>query len=166
MIKRFGATLLTLILVASGVGQPVDTLPSFSLHTLEGSTVKSQDFKNSIVVLDFWATWCEPCLGEIASFNRFQAKYGARGVKVIGIAVQSGWSKDIKRFATKHNMRFTILVGTDDTVADFDVISFPTTFLIAPGWRTHKKYVGVYDGKEAEIERDIQALLGSKQDLN
>jgi peroxiredoxin len=105
----------------------------------------------------------EPCVAEIPSLNQLQAKYGAQGVKVIGLAVQSGWPKDIKRFVSKHKMQYTILVGTDDTVADFDVISFPTTFLIAPGWRVYKKYTGAYKGKDAAIERDIEALLIRKQ---
>jgi len=56
-------------------------------------------------------------------------------------------------------MRYTILAGNDNTVSDFGVINFPTTFLIAPGWKVYKKYSGAYDGKSAEIERDIDALL-------
>ena len=137
--------------------------PRFSLRTLDGQTVRTEELKDSIIVLDFWATWCEPCVGEMASFNSLQERYGAHGVKVIGLAAQSGWPKDIRRFVHKHNMRFTILVGTDDTVADFDVISFPTTFVIAPGWRIHKKYAGAYEGKDAEIRRAIETLLSPRQ---
>jgi cytochrome c biogenesis protein CcmG, thiol:disulfide interchange protein DsbE len=137
--------------------------PAFTLSNLKGRRNKSASLRESIVVLDFWATWCEPCVREIPSFNHLQEKYGAQGVKVIGLAVQSGWPKDIKRFVVKNKMHYTILVGNDDTVADFDVISFPTTFIIVPGWRVYKKYTGAYEGKDAAIERDIKALLSPKQ---
>ncbi len=95
-------------------------------------------------------------------FNKLQQKYAPRGVKVLGVAVQSGWPRDIKRFATRHKMGYTILAGNDDTVADFDVIAFPTTYLIAPGWKVYKKYSGTYSDKGAELERDIESLLKQK----
>ncbi len=136
--------------------------PAFILPDLKGRQNKSFDFQGSIVVLDFWATWCEPCIGEVPMFNKLQQKYAPRGVKVLGVAVQSGWPRDIKRFATRHKMGYTILAGNDDTVADFDVIAFPTTYLIAPGWKVYKKYSGTYSDKGAELERDIESLLKQK----
>jgi len=136
--------------------------PDFTLPGLKGQRIKSGDLKGNVVVLDFWATWCGPCIGEIPVFNSLQRKYGARGVKVIGLAVQSGWTRDIKRFVAKHKMQYTILAGNDDTVADFDVINFPTTYLIGPGWKIYRKYSGAYEGKGAEIERDIETLLKAK----
>ena len=139
------------------------TAPAFALPDLQNRRHKAADLGNNIVVLDFWATWCAPCIEEIPLFNQLQAKYNAQGIKVIGLAVQSGWPKDIKRFVDRHKMSYTILAGTDDTVADFDVISLPTTFLIAPGWRVHKVYTGAYEGKAAEIERDVKELLKQKQ---
>ena len=159
MIRQFATLVVILFLAVSTAGQASDKLPDLSLPTLQGIRVKSSHLKDNIVVLDFWATWCAPCVGEIPSFNSLQEKYTSRGVKVIGLAAQSGWSSDIKRFVTKHHMRYAILVGNDDTVADFGVINFPTTYVIAPGWKLYKKYSGSYDGKAADIERDIEELL-------
>src|SRR5712691_2557477 len=63
--------------------------PAFSLPDLRGKKTESSALQNSVVVLDFWATWCVPCVGEIPAFNQLQEKYSRQGVKVIGLAVQS-----------------------------------------------------------------------------
>jgi thiol-disulfide isomerase/thioredoxin len=105
------------LLSIATAAQDAAPLPEFSLLTLKGQAVTSQELKDSIVVLDFWATWCEGCITEIPAFNRLEKKYSPRGVKVIGMAVQSGWAKDIRRFAKLYKMRYTLLVGNDDIVS-------------------------------------------------
>lgn len=147
------------LLFCSVVAQEPKPLVEFSLPQLDGQVLRSQDLKDKIVVLDFWATWCEGCITEIPAFNRLQEKYSSRGVKVIGMAVQSGWATDIQKFQKQYKMRYTILVGNDDTVSDYGVISFPATYVIAPGWKLHKKYLGVSATKAEDIQRDIDALL-------
>src|SRR6266852_3251251 len=156
------ALILICLLFACAVGQQSDPLAEFSLPKLDGQMLHSQELKDNIVVLDFWATWCENCVGEIPAFNRLQEKYSTHGVKVIGMAVQSGWASDIQKFAVQYKMRYTILVGNDDTVTDFNIISFPATYVIGPGWKLYKKYSGSPANKSADIERDIEALLKAK----
>ena len=153
------AFVLVGLLVVTAIGQDAKPLAEFSLPKLDGQTLRSEELKDNIVILDFWATWCEGCITEIPAFNRLEQKYGPRGVKVIGLAVQSGWAKDIQRFAKQYKVQYPILVGNDDTVSDYGVISFPATYVIAPGWKLHKKYLGVSATKAADIERDIEALL-------
>ena len=156
------ALILICILFVGAAAQQPDPLPEFSLRTLKGQAVTSQELKDSIVVLDFWATWCENCISEIPEFNKLEKEYSARGVKVIGLAVQSGWASDIQKFTRQYNMRYTVMVGNDDTVSDFGVISFPNTYVITPGWKLYKKYSGVSETKAADIRRDIETLLKAK----
>lgn len=160
------AFLLICLLSLGVAAQQPDPLPEFSLPALKGPTLRSQDLKDSIVVLDFWATWCEACITEIPEFNRLEEKYGPQGVKVVGMAVQSGWATDIQKFAKRFKMKYTIVVGNDDTVSEFGVISFPATYVIAPGWKLHKKYLGVSETKAADIQRDIETLLAAKRSLD
>jgi thiol-disulfide isomerase/thioredoxin len=121
------ALILICLLFVSAARQQPASLAEFSLPKLDGQSLRSQELKDNIVVLDFWATWCENCVSEIPAFNKLQKEYSSRGVKVISLAVQSGWASDILKFAKQYNMRYTILVGNDDTVSDFAVISFPNT---------------------------------------
>jgi thiol-disulfide isomerase/thioredoxin len=161
-ILAMRALILVCLLFARAVGQQSAPLAEFSLPKLVGQKLGSRELKDNIVVLDFWATWCENCVSEIPAFNKLEKEYGSRGVKVIGLAVQSGWASDIQKFAKQYNMRYTILVGNDDTVSDFGIISFPATYVIGPGWKFYKKYSGSPDNKSADIERDIETLLKAK----
>jgi peroxiredoxin len=154
--------ILVCILFAGAAGQQPNSVPQFSLPQLDGRTLRSDELKENIVVLDFWATWCENCVSEIPEFNKLEKEYSSRGLKVIGLAVQSGWASDIQKFVKQYNMRYTILVGNDDTVSDFGVISFPNTYVIGRGWKLYKKYSGVSDTKAADIRRDIETLLKAK----
>src|SRR5713226_9006478 len=116
------ALILICFLFVSSAGQQPAPLAEFSLPKLDGRTLRSDELKDNIVVLDFWATWCENCVNEIPEFNKLEKEYSSRGVKVIGLAVQSGWASDIQKFVKQYNMRYTVLVGNDDTVADFGVV--------------------------------------------
>lgn len=157
------ALILVCFLFVSAAGQQPAPLPEFSLPKLDGQALRSEDLKDNIVVLDFWATWCENCVSEIPAFNELEKEYSSRGVKVIGLAVQSGWASDIQKFAKQFDMRYTILVGNDDTVSDFGVISFPKTYVIGPGWKLYKKYSGVSETKAADIRQDVETLIKVKR---
>ena len=156
------ALILVCILFAPATAQQPDSVPQFSLPQLDGQTLRSAELKDKVVILDFWATWCENCVSEIPDLNKLEKEYSSRGVKVVGLAVQSGWARDIQKFVKQYDMRYTVLVGNDDTVSDFGVISFPNTYVIGPGWRLYKKYSGVSETKAADIRRDIETLLKMK----
>jgi peroxiredoxin len=161
-VSQMRVLVLICFVFVGATAQHREPLAEFALPQLDGQTLRSEDLKDKIVVLDFWATWCENCVGEIPAFNRLQEKYSSRGVRVIGVAVQSGWAIDIQKFAAEYKMRYTILVGNDDTVADFNIISFPATYVIAPGWKLYKEYSGTPQNKSADIERVIEGLLQRK----
>src|SRR6267378_7876122 len=92
------ALILICFLFVTAAGQQPDSVPQFSLPQLDGRTLGAGELEDNIVVLDFWATWCENCVSEIPEFNKLEKEYSSRGVKVIGLAVQSGWASDIQKF--------------------------------------------------------------------
>ena len=138
-------------------------LPALTLLDFDGKEVASDRFKGNIVVLDFWATWCGPCIVEIPAYNKLQEKYAGKGVKVVGVTMASGEGKEVKQFIEdpklKHKMKYTILMGDDAQAYDFNIIGFPTTYLITRDGKIFAKYVGAGPGKLTRLESDIQKLL-------
>ncbi len=116
---------------ATSVDAAAAPAPAWKLKDLDGRTVSSDQFKGKVLVIDFWATWCAPCLEEIPGYVALQKKYGADGLVVIGVSVDRRGPAYVKQFAEAHGISYT-LVMADETVADafggFDAI--PTTFLI------------------------------------
>lgn len=141
--------------------QQLKPLPALKLQDFNGKTVAADHFKGSILVLDFWATWCVPCIAEIPTLNRLQQKYGERGVKVVGVTLQSGEAKEVKPFVGSKGMKYTILMGDDDQIYDLNVFAFPTTYLVTRDMKVFRRYLGAGPKKAAEIEADIQTLLAA-----
>ncbi|HEX5732318.1 MAG TPA: TlpA disulfide reductase family protein [Blastocatellia bacterium] len=134
-------------------------LPALTLMDFDGKAVAPDEFKGNIVVLDFWATWCGPCIVEIPGYNKLQEKYASKGVKVVGVTMVSGASKEVKPFVERYKMKYTILMGDDEQAYEFNIIGFPTTYLVTRDGKIFAKYVGAGPGKLTRLESDIQKLL-------
>ena len=147
-----------------GVTSPASelkALPPINLQDFEGQPVESDRFKGKIIVLDFWATWCGPCIAEVPMLNKLQEKYGDQGVKIIGVTMASGDAKDVKPFIARNKMKYTVLMGDDDQTYDLNVVAFPTTYLITRDLKVFRRYIGAGPRKAAEMEADIQRLLAA-----
>src|SRR5947199_9221897 len=75
--------------------QPKGPAPDFDLENVAGGKIKSADLKGKVSIVDFWATWCEPCLSEIPKYNKLTEEYKGKDVQIVGITVESAY-KDIK----------------------------------------------------------------------
>lgn len=145
---------------AGKVKEAAQPAAEFKLPDLDGKQISSADLKGSVVVLDFWATWCGPCLAELPTFNALHAKYAGRGVKVVGIAVQSGWTEDIKPYRDKHKIAYATLIGDDEVVEKYGVLGFPTTYILDKDFKIHRKFTGKLPERK-ELEREIESLLAA-----
>jgi peroxiredoxin len=105
--------------------------PDFTLPALGGGEISLADYRGKIVVLNFWASWCGPCLDEMPAFVRMQNEFGPRGVQFIGVSIDSGGFEAIADFAAQFGANYP-LVHDDLTVYDSyeGSTAVPTTYLI------------------------------------
>lgn len=111
--------------------------------------------------MDFWATWCAPCIAEIPALNRLQDKYGPKGVRVVGVAMMSGGAAEVKPFVARHGMKYQVLIGDDKQAYELNIMGYPTTYLVSGDWKVYKVYVGAGPRKIRQLESDIEKLLDS-----
>lgn len=97
----------------SKTGQ-LDRLPQFQLPGLDGQEVASTRWVGKILVLNFWATWCPPCLRELPLFDALQSTRAEAGLQVIGIAIDN--QGDVENFLAEHPVSFPILLGDTDAI--------------------------------------------------
>ncbi len=110
------------------VGRPA---PAFTLTDLEGKLVSLSDFKKKAILLDFWATWCPPCVKEIPHFITLYEQYKDQGFEVVGISVDREGVEVVKSFAEQHRINYPILMSNQRVIQRYGgVPSIPTTFLI------------------------------------
>src|SRR5687767_6341812 len=85
--------------------------PDFSLPSLDGSTLKNRSMEGNVVLLNFWATWCEPCLREIAELKEVAAN---AKVKVVGIALDEQGLPVVKPFVAQHGINYPVVIGNEE----------------------------------------------------
>lgn len=130
----------------------------FKATDLKGNPFYGRSLEGKIVLLDFWAVWCPPCLKAIPVLGRLHRDLGGEDFHVLGIAVYSGTREDVSGFVQEHHIEYPMVVGDDDIVEDFRVIGYPTYFLIDPDGNVYKKYVGELEDLYERVAEDIRAL--------
>ena len=142
-----------------------NSAPSFTLRDLNGKQVSLSDFKGKVVILDFWATWCPPCVMEIPHFIELYEQYKDQGFAMVGISLDRQGVGIVKSFVQKYRVNYPILMtdGRIDRVYG-GITGIPTTFVIDAAGNIQRKYVGYRD--KAVFEADIKTLLAEAEAQN
>src|SRR5438132_10249326 len=135
--------------------------PDFELKSLDGATVHLTDYHGKAVLLNFWATWCEPCKIEMPWFVDLQKKYGPQGLQVLGVAMDDAPAKDIADFSQKMGVNYPVLIGKEEVGTQYGGVQFlPSTFYISRDGKIIDRVFGLVS--RSEIEANVQKALGSQ----
>ena len=135
-----------------------DPAPAFKLSTLDGKPLSLADYKNKVILLNFWATWCGPCRAEIPDLVELQDKYKDQ-LQIIGLVVDDEDEDAVKKFAQRYGINYPIAMATDEVRSEYGGIpALPTSFVLDGEGRLVQKHEGLRDPVLYEVE--IRSLLG------
>jgi thiol-disulfide isomerase/thioredoxin len=133
--------------------------PPLALRDIEGKEHNLADYKGKVVVLNFWATWCDPCREEMPAMQRLQDKLAGKPFTILAVDYGEGAPR-IKDFLKKVPVRFTMLLDRDTTAATaWKVKVLPTTLVIDPEQRVRYVAVGDVGWDSQAVEEQIRKLL-------
>lgn len=157
---------------SSVAGGPIGTksgepAPDFSVKDLNDKNVTLADYKGKVVLVNFWATWCDPCRVEIPWLIAMQEKYGPKGFTVLGLAMDEEGKSVVAPFVAKERydvngqklpMNYPIVIGNESVAEQFGgLLGYPTSMLISKDGKLIKRVTGLIN--DEEISKLIEGAL-------
>jgi thiol-disulfide isomerase/thioredoxin len=141
-------------------GEPA---PELRLKDLAGREHTWADHRGKVVLVNFWATWCEPCRDELPSLVRLKKKLKGQPFEVLAIDLGEGEER-VKAFLAKLPLTFPVLLDPDSTaMRDWKLRGLPTSFVVDGDGRVRYSYVGEFDWAKPAVVRRIESILPSRR---
>jgi len=168
-VERLLQTLIAILLVAFAwvvagsfrekVVNVGDKAPDFTIVTDNGRQVTRASFGGKLLVLNFWATWCPPCIEELPSLNEFQRRLADSGVVVLGVSVDTNGNA-YRQFLQKAGVRFLTARDPEANISsDYGTFKFPETYVIDQNGKVVQKHIGARNWADEQLLIEIKALL-------
>lgn len=160
MAAAFGVVAGSLWRVASGPAAPTagQPAPAFRAERLSGGWLALSDLRGQVVLLDFWATWCPPCVASIPHLQHLHETYSGDGLAVVGVNQEPNAREPVRQFLRRRGLSFPNVADAGRGVARrYGVYTYPTTVLVDRHGRIARRYRGTVSA--ARLERDVRDLL-------
>jgi len=155
---------LAMTISLSNAGGLMDEMTSaeasdFTLMSAQGTDISLSDYEGKFVLLNFWATWCPPCVKEMPALNELHNKLnGSSGFEVVGVHVGPALAT-VKQFLKDKPVDFDIVIDKNMSLSSWQVSGLPTTFLISPSGKLIYKATGERDWGSDEMVEFIRGII-------
>jgi thiol:disulfide interchange protein DsbD len=124
---------------------------------LDGGALDTSAFSGKVVVVNFWATWCVPCIEEIPGFNKLNQQLGAKGVVVLGVSMDEEGAERVRPFLKKHPMDYQVALGSEAVSKQYGLDELPVTVVFDRSGKKVKRFEG-FTSAEA-LQAAVQQAL-------
>ena len=170
-LRFIAASIILIILVISGAvdisragKEEKIAAPDFTLMTMDNTKVSLKDFKGKYIFLNFWATWCGPCIDEMPSMERLYQKFKTRkNFAMLAVSIDKAGTDAVKKFMTENKLTFSVLLDRDSEVAGaYGVMGIPSTYLIDTQGFVINRAVGARTWDTKDSIEFFEKMLGGK----
>ena len=136
-----------------------DTAPDFSIVTEQGKTVTRSDFGGKLLVLNFWASWCPPCIDELPSLNQFATEFASQGVVVLGVSIDKN-EKLYRNFLAQRHVTFATARDPESNIsASYGTFQIPESYLIDRNGKVLEKEISNIDWLDPVFLQRVKRML-------
>jgi thiol-disulfide isomerase/thioredoxin len=157
--------LMTMFVHASGLMNPVPGEPkaeNFSLMSANGGEISLDDYRGKFVLVNFWATWCPPCVKEMPALNALHNELKSNNFRVVGVHVGPALAT-VKQYLNDRPVDFDIVIDKNMSLASWEVAGLPTTFLVNPAGKIIYRATGEREWDSSEMVEFIKEIMSGHE---
>jgi cytochrome c biogenesis protein CcmG/thiol:disulfide interchange protein DsbE len=136
-----------------------DSAPNFAIAATNGKTITAADFGGKLLVLNFWATWCQPCVDEMPSLNELAQRFQDKGLVVLAVSVDKD-ENAYRQFLSRWKIAFPTARDADQKInQDYGTVQFPETYIINAQGKVVDKIISAVNWTDDKMVNHVQSLL-------
>jgi cytochrome c biogenesis protein CcmG, thiol:disulfide interchange protein DsbE len=164
MIRRFcRASVMVLFLAiplsANAMATKGSNSPPINVWSVSGKNITLDNYRGQVLLMDFFATYCEPCRRSIPHLVDLNSKYGKKGLQILGVSLDEGREKAVRTFIADKKINYTVAMANDEIINDYAIRSMPTLYVINKKGIIVEKYYGFNDSIEKSLDALVKKLL-------
>lgn len=143
---------------AFAISQKGEPAPPLKVTTTSGQKLTLANYKGYVLILDFFASWCQPCKRSIPHIMELNRKYGKQGLQILGLSLDED-NGDLIEFVAPFKLNYPVALANEDLQTDYGLRSLPTLFIINKKGIVVEKFMGLTDEVKKNVETTIKRLL-------